>query len=135
MSSQGHAGYWVGFEIYRDQFIVRCGIETADDFSFGQFQWLPRQRILLRSGSPARLGSRAREILSLLLESPGELVTTRTIMAAVWPTTVVEEVALRVHLAALRRILREQPGGTIENIRGIGYRFVPAVHAEGAQSR
>jgi predicted ATPase len=70
------------------------------------------------------LGSRAREILALLLESPGELVTTEAILARVWPGTFVADVAVRVHVAGLRKILREGAGCQIENVRGRGYRLI-----------
>ncbi len=100
---------------------MNLGNDTADCFNFGWFRWLRRQRVLLHSGKPARLGSRPRAILALLLESPGGLVTRQTIMDEVWPGTVVADVALRVHLTALRKILCGGLGCSIENIRGTGY--------------
>jgi predicted ATPase/DNA-binding winged helix-turn-helix (wHTH) protein len=102
---------------------VRAGNQDRDRVNFGQFLWLRRQRVLLRGGRPVRLGSRAKEILGLLLESPGELVRTETLRDQVWPGTVVVEVAVRVHMAALRKIIKQEPGCSIDNIHGIGYRF------------
>ncbi len=97
---------------------------NAQYFTFGRLQWLRRQRVLLKEGRPVRLGSRGREILALLLEKPGALVTTKTIKTQVWHGTIVEEVALRVHIAGLRRILRDGATCHIKNVHGIGYRFI-----------
>ena len=71
------------------------------------------------------LGSRAFEILCLLIDRRGELVAKRKIMESVWPAAVVEESNLTVQIAALRRVLdagraRES---CIRAVRGRGYRF------------
>lgn len=102
---------------------MNCTLTQTDCFSFGSWRWLRHERVLLRSGSPVRLGSRAREILALLLEEPGALVTNERIASQVWPGTFVVEVALRVHIAHLRRFLREGRTCYIQNVRGVGYQF------------
>jgi predicted ATPase/DNA-binding winged helix-turn-helix (wHTH) protein len=93
---------------------------------FGQFQLDVTRRQLLESGRPVRLGTRAIDILSLLVERAGELVSKEDLMARVWPRTVVEEINLRVHVAALRRALGDGQAGNrfIVNAAGRGYSFV-----------
>ncbi len=54
---------------------------------------------------PVPLGGRALDILAVLLETPGQFVSKDTLIARVWPCSVVEENDLRVHIAALRRAL------------------------------
>jgi len=73
--------------------------------------------------------SRAWEILLALIERAGQLVGKAELLARVWPRTVVEEGALRVHIAGLRKILGDRQDGLryIENVTGQGYRFVAAV--------
>jgi DNA-binding winged helix-turn-helix (wHTH) protein len=97
--------------------------------TFGPFQFIPFSRSLLRADKILPLGSRAREILLVLIERPGVLVAKRELSARVWTNTVVEEGALRVHVAALRRTLGDREGGPryIETVHGIGYRFVAPV--------
>jgi DNA-binding winged helix-turn-helix (wHTH) protein len=97
--------------------------------SFGPFRLLPAQQLLLEGDAPVRLGSRALEILTALVERAGELVTKTELMARVWPDTVVEESNLKVHVFGLRRALGDgQPGRRyIANVPGRGYRFVAAV--------
>jgi len=76
------------------------------------------------------LGSRPRDLLRLLVERPGELVSKDAIMDSVWRGTAVEEANLTVQIAALRRILdhdREQ-GSCIQTVPGRGYRFVAPVN-------
>lgn len=79
--------------------------------------------------SPVALGSRAINLLALLVERRGELVAKDTIMEAVWPGRVVEEANLNVQVAKLRHILdRDRKNGScIQTIAGRGYCFVGAV--------
>ncbi len=78
---------------------------------------------------PIALGSRALEVLGVLVERQGELVSKDAIMSAVWPGTSVEEHNLTVQISALRRSL--DSGGTggscIQTVPGRGYRFVGSV--------
>ena len=99
---------------------------------FGPFQLFPLERQLLESGKPVKLGSRALEILNLLVERAGHVVTKEELLSRVWPTTVVEEVNLRVHVAAVRRALGDGQGGSryIVNAAGRGYSFVGTIVRE-----
>lgn len=104
--------------------------DTADTvFAFGPFQLLPRRRLLLKHGEPLGLGSRAMALLHALLENAGELLSRQALEARVWPTTVVEETSLRVHISALRRALRDGQDGAryITTVPGRGYCFVAPV--------
>jgi DNA-binding winged helix-turn-helix (wHTH) protein len=102
---------------------------AATEVSFGQFRLLSTQFLLLEGDKPVHLGSRALEILIVLLERPGELVTKHELMARVWPNIFVEPANLTVHISALRRILRDGRDGNrfIINIPGRGYSFVASV--------
>jgi predicted ATPase/DNA-binding winged helix-turn-helix (wHTH) protein len=96
--------------------------------SFGAFRLLPTRQ-LLRAGKAVSLGSRALDILIVLLERPGELVGKDELMARVWPKTFVEPANLTVHIAALRRALGDGRDGNrfLVNTPGRGYRFVAPV--------
>lgn len=99
--------------------------------SFGAFRLLLPQRQLTYHGAHVRLGSRSLEILVALLEQPGKLVMKETLMRRVWPNMHVEENALRVHIAGLRKALRIRDADKelryVENVSGHGYRFVAPV--------
>ena len=105
-------------------------------FAFGSFRLIPAQRLLAEDGKPVRLGSRALDILVALVEHPNETVTKEELIARAWPDTVVEEAALRVHVAALRKALGDGRGGRryIANHPGRGYAFVAPMTCESAAS-
>jgi DNA-binding winged helix-turn-helix (wHTH) protein/tetratricopeptide (TPR) repeat protein len=103
-------------------------------FIFGNFCFDRRAGGLFRyteggAAVPIPLGSRALELLGVLLERHGDLVSKPEIMAAVWPATVVEAANLAVQISALRRALNEpgSNGGWIQTVPGRGYRFVGSV--------
>ncbi len=75
------------------------------------------------------------DILVTLVESAGEILPKDQLIARTWPDTVVDEGALRVHIAALRRALGEGRAGKryITNIPGRGYSFVAPVTREHAR--
>ena len=75
------------------------------------------------------IGSRALEILCVLIDRRGEFVSRRVIMEAVWRNAAVEESNLTVQMAALRRVLDvgRTRGSCIQTIPGRGYRFLPQI--------
>jgi TolB-like protein/DNA-binding winged helix-turn-helix (wHTH) protein/Tfp pilus assembly protein PilF len=84
----------------------------------------------IRPISPRRSPSaRALDLLGLLVERQGELVSKDAIMEAVWPGMVVEEGNLTAHVSALRRILdrNREEGSCIQTVPGRGYRFIAPV--------
>ncbi|KAG8153766.1 ATP-binding protein [Burkholderia catarinensis] len=105
------------------------------------------RREIRSNGKPVRIGSRAFEILELLIRADGALISKNEIMQRVWPHTVVEENNLQVHIAALRKALAGDRN-LIVTVPGRGYRLVggcdddlqvapsvsPAVHGENALS-
>jgi predicted ATPase/DNA-binding winged helix-turn-helix (wHTH) protein len=102
-------------------------------FAFGSFVLIPERQVLLENEAPVRVGGRALDILTALVERPGELVSKNELLARVWPDTVVEEGNLKVNMATLRRVLGDGPGATqyIATVVGRGYRFVAPVRAVG----
>ena len=106
---------------------------ASTEVSFGPFRLLPTQFLLLKEDKPVSLGSRALEILTMLLERPGELVSKQELMARVWPNVFVEPANLTVHMSALRRTLRDGRDGNrfIINVPGRGYSFVASAAVAG----
>ena len=109
---------------------------APSEVSFGPFRLLPTQFLLLEGDRPVPLGSRALEILTVLLARPGELVSKKELMAHVWPNVFVEPANLTVHISALRRALRDGQDGNrfIINIPGRGYCFVASVKVAGHEN-
>lgn len=95
----------------------------SETFSFGAYTVAPSAREVLISGQPVELGSRAFDLLVVLLQGRGRLICKEEIMRAVWPTTTVVEANLRMQVAILRRALGTE-GTRIKTIPGRGYMFV-----------
>ena len=93
---------------------------------FGRFCVLPRARQLLADGQPVELGSRAFDLLMVLIEAPGALVTKKEIFSCVWPDTVVEKGNLKMQMSALRKVL-SQDRDLIKTVHGRGYVFTGEV--------
>jgi DNA-binding response OmpR family regulator len=97
--------------------------------NFRRFRALLRARQLLVDGKPVEIGSRAFELLVVLIATRGTLVSKQEIMNRVWSTTVVEEANLRVQISELRKILGEDRD-IIKTIPGRGYVFAVEVAVE-----
>ena len=75
-------------------------------------------------GNSILVGSRAFDILAVLMAAHGQVVSLEDILRKVWPDTVVEESNIRVHVCALRKALGDDRR-LIQNIPGRGYRLTP----------
>ena len=97
--------------------------------SFGPFRLHALERVLEKDGKPLKIGSRAFDVLLMLLEHAPEIVPKRDLIRRAWGTLVVDDVSLRVHVAALRKRLGdvEPAGGYITNVPGRGYSFAGEV--------
>jgi DNA-binding winged helix-turn-helix (wHTH) protein len=93
---------------------------------FGRFRVRLRQRQLVTDGVPIELGSRAFDLLLVLLEANGSLVTKEELLSRVWPGVFVAEENLKVHISTLRKALGEDRD-FIRTEFGRGYRFTGAV--------
>jgi class 3 adenylate cyclase/predicted ATPase len=104
----------------------------SEVFLFANFR-LDRRGLFRRNEGATfvrvKIGSRAFDILWMLIERAGELILKDEIVVAVWPGTVVEDSNLTVQVSALRRVLdRGQPeGNCIQTVAGRGYRFIASV--------
>jgi len=114
------------------------GMNNHNDISpgpvlrFGPYAFHVRQRLVLEGDQPLRMGGRAMDILQVLLEQAGRVVSKEQLIAIVWPTSIVEEINLRVHIAALRRALGDGTNGQryIIHVAQCGYSFVAPVQQE-----
>ncbi len=98
----------------------------AQAIHFGPYRIYPAQRLVMEADQPVRLGRRAMDILLILLEHAGNVVSKQTLIAGVWPNSVVEDINLRVHMAALRKALGDGQAGQryIVTVAQRGYSFV-----------
>ena len=81
------------------------------------------RRELRSGGVPVALGGRAFEIIEILVESAGMLVTKEDLMANVWPGATIEDNTLQVHISAVRRAFGADRG-MLATAFGRGYRLL-----------
>ena len=101
----------------------------AEALRFGRAELRPAERTLLVDGQPAVLGSRAFDLLMVLVESRERVVSKGELLDRVWPGLVVEENNLQVQVSALRKLLGAQ---AIATVPGRGYQFTLAPSGNGA---
>ena len=112
--------------------------QNMRSYEFGPFRLDPAEGRLARDGANIPLTPKAFELLVLLVEQSGHLVSKDELTHQLWPATVVEEANLSKYVFMLRQALGEgeQDQKYIETVPKRGYRFTapvrrggPAVHA------
>lgn len=94
--------------------------DPAKPIRFQHWELRPVERVLLVRGQPVVLGSRAFDVLLVLVERRGEVVSKAELLNRAWPGLVVEENNVSVQITTLRRLLGAP---TITTISGLGYQL------------
>lgn len=105
---------------------------SANDYRFGDFELQSRERRLLAKGTSVQIGPKGFDLLVLLVERAGHLVSKEELFAVVWPKVVVDDSALQFQVSALRKIIGAE---AITTVSGRGYRFVAEVSRVAPKSR
>jgi DNA-binding winged helix-turn-helix (wHTH) protein len=98
--------------------------------TFGDFEFDDGRRRLKAGGEPVKLTGQALELLSLLLERPGQVVTREEIERRLWPDRNVEVThSLDVVVSRVRTALGDKGASPryIETVPRTGYRFIEPV--------
>jgi DNA-binding winged helix-turn-helix (wHTH) protein len=101
--------------------------------TFGDFEFDDHGRRLSAGGQPVRLSGQAVDLLCLLLERPGELITREEIERRLWPDRNVDfNHSLDVIVSRLRTALGDKGSSPryIETVPRKGYRFIEPVTAK-----
>jgi adenylate cyclase len=105
-------------------------------YEFGPFRLDVRERMLERHGEEVPLTPKVFDILLVLVQNRGRILTKDEMMSLVWPDTMVEESNLTRNISTLRKALGDGPNEHryIETIPWRGYRFVASVREMSDQS-
>lgn len=109
---------------------ARAGVESAPMpadciYVFGACQLDPRARTLLRDGQPVDLRRRQFDVLLLLVERAGQVVSKDDLLKAGWRDVLVTDSSVEKLIFDIRQILTPgQPNAAIETEPRKGYRFV-----------
>ncbi|HKY27012.1 MAG TPA: tetratricopeptide repeat protein [Pyrinomonadaceae bacterium] len=103
--------------------------QTDKAYEFGPFRVDARERRLLRNGEVVPLRPKVFDILLVLVQNGGHILSKDDVMKLVWPETTVEEGNIARNISTLRNALGECPREHqyIETIPWRGYRFVANV--------
>ncbi len=91
-------------------------------FECGEWQVDVAQRALRANDVSVPIGDRAFEIIGILADAAGSLVTKDLLMKLVWPNAIVGENTLQVHISAVRKALGADRG-MLKTVAGRGYRL------------
>jgi DNA-binding winged helix-turn-helix (wHTH) protein/TolB-like protein/Flp pilus assembly protein TadD len=97
----------------------------SEAYAFGPYVLDRPRRALLRDGEPVGVTPKAFDLLAVLAESGGSVVSKETLMSRLWPDTVVEEGSLAFQISTLRKALGD--GRYIVTIPGRGYQLAGPV--------
>ena len=97
-------------------------------YAFGPFVLDPAERRLTRAGRRVPVPRKAWQILLMLAEAGGRLVPHESFRSRLWPSVVVEDRTLTVHMSTLRKALEDgSPMAVIETVPREGYRLAVPV--------
>lgn len=96
---------------------------------FGELRLDTQKKTLWHNGEPVAMPLKELDVLCMLVERPGELVTKDEILDRVWHDSFVEESNLSRHIYLLRKTLKQlgQNDDLIQNVPRRGYRFAGEV--------
>jgi len=120
-----------GFQLNKSTIAIMDRPQAPAAIDFGRFSVLPHRRELLAEGRLMELGGRAFDVLMVLIESSGAVVSKDALMSRVWSDRVVEENSLQAQISALRRAFGSDRD-LIRTIAGRGYQFTGEIRTVAA---
>lgn len=102
-------------------------------YEFGVFRLDAARRLLTRDGASLTIPPKTFDLLLLLVENRGRVLTKKELMEALWPQTFVEDANLSFQVSALRKTLGGDGAEWIETLPRYGYRFAGQILEVNAQ--
>src|SRR5215467_10059921 len=96
---------------------------TGAVYEFGSFRLDAARRLLMQNDRTLTLQPKTFDLLILLVESRGRVLTKKELMNALWPDTFVEDANLTFQISTLRKALGPEGSEWIETLPRYGYRF------------
>jgi DNA-binding response OmpR family regulator len=106
--------------------LKRSGRANGESFRVGPFEIDPARSVARSAQEEVSLTAREVQILKLLAEDPGRIVSRRVLLREAWQMTHPEHMETRtvdMHIAKLRKKLGKSAEGLVETVRGQGYRL------------
>src|ERR1700751_4295903 len=109
---------------------MKQAAQPSRRFKFGVFEADPRTGELTKLGKRVRLQEQPFQLLTMLLEKPGELVNREELRERLWPKTIVDfDHGLNKAISKVRDALGDSAENPrfIETVASRGYRFLADV--------
>ncbi|NRA35099.1 MAG: response regulator transcription factor [Polyangiaceae bacterium] len=109
-----------------DALLGRSQSATDETLSVGGLTIDPTRATASGPGGSVELSARELDVLRMLLDDPGRIVSRRQLLRDAWQMKNPEAIETRtvdVHIAKLRKKLSPLAAGSIQTVRGLGYRF------------
>jgi len=91
--------------------------------SFGEWSLAPLTRVLAGPGGRVTLGSRAADLLMMLIRANGEVIAKDELIRRAWNGLTVDDSNLSVQIAALRKAFGNSGNDIVVTVPGRGYRL------------
>jgi DNA-binding winged helix-turn-helix (wHTH) protein len=100
-------------------------LKAAAHLVFGDYEFDPGRRLLLRHGSATALSPKAFQLLELLLDRRPEAVSKTELLETLWPKTFISDASLHNLVAEIRAALDDDPRTPrfIRTVPRYGYAF------------
>jgi predicted ATPase/DNA-binding winged helix-turn-helix (wHTH) protein len=99
------------------------GRSRAAIYKLGRLEIDLGRREVRVSGARVALGSKAFDLIEVLIQSPGALIAKDELARHIWPGMIIDDNALQVHISAIRKALGADRW-LIETTSGRGYRLL-----------
>jgi DNA-binding winged helix-turn-helix (wHTH) protein len=98
---------------------------SQKQYVFGDFILKPTERQLLQAGTALKLSPKSFNLLQLLIERAGSLVTEDEILKTLWPDEFISPQVINVRVSEIRKVLGDSVKNPkfIETVHTHGYRF------------
>lgn len=92
----------------------------------GPFQYDTHTLRLYKHGEEILLSSKENAMMKLFLDNINRIFSKKMLYEMIWGETIIDENAIMVYINRLRQKIEDEPSSPkyIQNVRGIGYRFV-----------
>src|SRR6202047_4565741 len=104
---------------------------TPAAIEFGRFRVISHRREVRAESRPLDVGGRAFDVLMVLIEASGAVVSKDTLMNRVWPDRITEDNNLQHQISALRRAFAADRD-LIRTVAGRGYQFTGEIRTVSA---
>ncbi|HSB74407.1 MAG TPA: winged helix-turn-helix domain-containing protein, partial [Terriglobales bacterium] len=107
-------------------------MRAQEQYFFGTFHINVRQRLLLQSGRAVPLTPKAFDLLLILVENAGRVLSREELLRQLWPDTYVDQSNLSQHIFWIRKALGDsgEDSQFVETVPKLGYRFLAQVRRE-----